>query len=86
MIDQRDRALPTVTKDFEQSEMTTWAVKFPSTMTKLGASYRATTYPGSDIVSLETWNTRRRVSALVARKRMPLIRRALLRAGVIFTS
>jgi hypothetical protein len=48
-----------VTKLYESSVCTRWLVKFPSTPTKEGRRWYATTYPNSDQVFVETVVTRR---------------------------
>lgn len=48
-----------VTKISENKVCARWLVKFPSTLTKQGGSWYATTYPDSDLVFVETAATRR---------------------------
>lgn len=56
---------------------TSWEIRFPSSLTKQGATYFAKTYPGSDLIYVETVVNRRRVSASVGRKLIPAIRQAI---------
>ncbi|TGT90885.1 MULTISPECIES: hypothetical protein [unclassified Mesorhizobium] len=62
---------------------TTWMIDWPLGPQK---SYYATTYPNSELISLETSATRRPVSGLVGRKIMPQVRDAIERAGWKFAA
>lgn len=59
---------------------TLWLVQWPSTMTKWGKSYYATTYPNSELIFLETAAKRRPVSKLVAALIHEQVRAAIQRA------
>ena len=68
--------------DHREGVMTVWRVDWPSTMVKQGKSYYATTYPGSDRIYIETVVRRRKVSELVGRNIISLIREAIQRASI----
>jgi hypothetical protein len=71
---------PTAQKSFEGEAMTVWLIKWPSSITKQGKQYFATTYPGSDHIFMETAAKRRPVSSTQGRKLLPQIREAIARA------
>jgi hypothetical protein len=48
------RPVPTVTLHSKLSDRTVWLVKYPDGRKTKGASYFATTYPGSDLLYLES--------------------------------
>ena len=52
---------PVATKLSETRNATRWKVQWPSTMFKQGKCYYATTYPGSELVFIETAVSRRPV-------------------------
>ncbi|MBN3839345.1 hypothetical protein [Burkholderia sp. Ac-20349] len=54
--------LPKLTKVSESPAKTLWKVEFPSTPTKQGAAYYATTYPNSELIFVESAVERRKVN------------------------
>jgi len=56
------KRLPTMTKLEETQNATRWKAQFPSTAMTIGAVYHVTTYPGSELVFVETWVKRRIVN------------------------
>lgn len=62
---------------------TKWLISWPSSLTKQGKAYVATTYPfPSELISIETVAKRRPISSLVGRRILPEIRAAIARNGV----
>lgn len=59
---------------------TVWLIKWPSTMTKQGKAYYATTYPDSKLIFLETAANRRAVATGPATKLLGQVREAIAAA------
>ena len=64
----------------ESGVLTLWQVKWPSTSSKDGKTYIATTYPGSDLVYIEMAANRRAVGGTVKMKIEPAVRAAIAAA------
>ncbi len=75
------RKLPVATKIAETANATRWVVRWPSTMFKEGKTYRASTYPDSNLVFIETAAKRRAIGGRTKTALEPVIRDALRRAG-----
>ncbi|MCA8050902.1 hypothetical protein [Burkholderia arboris] len=53
---------PIVTKLSESENQTVWMVELPPNGSGFRSTYRATTYPNSDLVYVETWVQKRKTS------------------------
>lgn len=71
---------PVATKISETRNAVRWLVKWPSTMTVQGKAYIVSTYPGTDLIFIESAASRRVVAQGVATKITPEIRAAIARA------
>lgn len=75
------RKLPKATMVRENSACTCWTVKWPGRPGYVeGKTYRATTYPDSDLIFIETGARRVPVTGMNATKLTPIIRAAIERA------
>lgn len=68
---------PIVTKLSESENRTVWRVELPPNSAGTRSTYRATTYPNSDLVYVETWPQKRKTS----NRTVVEIMRAYLAAG-----
>jgi hypothetical protein len=71
---------PTASIVKEAACWTLWRIQWPSTPMKGGKTYYATTYPGSELVFIETAAKRRPISTTQGRRISPQIRDAIQRA------
>ena len=71
---------PVATIVSQSKAKTLWEVKWPNTIRKIGKTYYASTYPGSDHVFIETAAKRRPVSELQGRKIRAEIEETIARA------
>ncbi len=69
--------IPTATMIQTSANRTVWLIKFPSTTSKVGKAYHATTYPKSDLIFIETADTRRVIASGTAPHLKKAIREAI---------
>lgn len=72
--------LPVASKVSESQSRTVWTVKWPETPKAAGKSYYATTYPDSDLLFLESFDTRRPISKVTGHRLHSAAKRAIERA------
>lgn len=72
--------LPVATKVSESQDRTVWTVQWPETLQGAGKSYYATTYADSDVLLLETVETRTPIYNIRGRQLHSATRSAIKRA------